>query len=288
MKRVTTALLLMGSGAAAAAGVEFAGTSTQIGEDVVANEDERVWEKYGLPHPNVAQESHAYRSASFLSKEEVVALKDLFEKIGDSGKVGVVERDGEGREVDIGSTSTVWRTVYLHTDLTFQRTFPDLLRRIRREFFVADDEAGWHVLEKYRDPEVLNIRTIEFHQYNEGGSLANWRDEHFDDGSLITIDVMLSEPGRDFEGGELVFPGNNDTLVEAANFGIGDATLFQSHKPHNVRPVRRGRREVLVLELWEGKERDCAHRCVKREGVCANTISRFQLADMARDFANLG
>merc|ERR1712039_501407 len=35
-----------------------------------------------------------------------------------------------------------------------------------------------------------------------------------------------------------------------------------------VRPVRSGLRETLVMELWEGEERRCDHRCECRWGPC--------------------
>ena len=33
-------------------------------------------------------------------------------------------------------------------------------------------------------------------------------------------------------------------------------------------PVTAGRRHVLVLELWEGRESPCGHRCETRAGAC--------------------
>ena len=51
-------------------------------------------------------------------------------------------------------------------------------------------------------------------------------------------------------------------------FERGDVQIFQSHKYHCVEPVRRGKRVVLVIELWDGEERRCAHRCERRAGVC--------------------
>jgi hypothetical protein len=36
----------------------------------------------------------------------------------------------------------------------------------------------------------------------------------------------------------------------------------------SVRPVHRGTRRVLVVELWRGPERRCAHRCLNPVGAC--------------------
>ena len=37
--------------------------------------------------------------------------------------------------------------------------------------------------------------------------------------------------------------------------GKGDALVFLSHKAHCVQPVTHGLRQTLVMELWEGEER---------------------------------
>eukprot|EP00658_Telonema_sp_P-2_P011461 TRINITY_DN14376_c0_g1_i1.p1 TRINITY_DN14376_c0_g1~~TRINITY_DN14376_c0_g1_i1.p1 ORF type:complete len:170 (+),score=50.68 TRINITY_DN14376_c0_g1_i1:59-568(+) len=48
--------------------------------------------------------------------------------------------------------------------------------------------------------------------------------------------------------------------------GLGD--VYKRQKFHTVLPVRSGRRRVLVVEVWDGEERDCAHRCSVRVGHC--------------------
>ena len=46
-------------------------------------------------------------------------------------------------------------------------------------------------------------------------------------------------------------------------------TKHHAHGRHNVWPVTRGLRRVLVIELWEGVERACGHRCELAEGPCS-------------------
>ena len=58
-------------------------------------------------------------------------------------------------------------------------------------------------------------------------------------GSLITIDVMIGEPGVDFEGGTFITP-NADGTASRHVVAQGDAIIFLSHKYHNVEPVTRG------------------------------------------------
>jgi predicted 2-oxoglutarate/Fe(II)-dependent dioxygenase YbiX len=119
------------------------------------------------------------------------------------------------------------------------------------------DADNWQVL-CGRARRSLNLRNVEYHQYSPGGSLA--QREHYDGGSLITMDIMLSEPGLDFEGGMFVAPLADGTL-ERPEFCKGDAVLFISHKYHNIEQITAGKRTVIIAELWEGAEKECGHRC---------------------------
>ena len=40
---------------------------------------------------------------------------------------------------------------------------------------------------------TLNLRTVEYHEYRPGGQLKARK--HYDAGSLITVDLMLADPG---------------------------------------------------------------------------------------------
>lgn len=51
-------------------------------------------------------------------------------------------------------------------------------------------------------------------------------------------------------------------------FEFGDVMVFPSHKYHCVEPVENGTRRVVVVELWEGAEKKCAHRCEDPTEVC--------------------
>jgi len=128
---------------------------------------------------------------------------------------------------------------------------------------------------------------------------------HYDAGSLVTVDVMLSERG-DFRGGEVAtlecdgsmrITGGSEVVDAGGEAGgeggagaagaagggqaevdrqggwqRGSALIFPSHKYHTVLPVRGGRRRVLVVEFWAGSERVCAHRC-ERCGPCGFTAA---------------
>merc|ERR1712046_337290 len=62
--------------------------------------------------------------------------------------------------------------------------------------------------------------------------------------------------------------GESDGSSIPHAFGKGDALVFVSHKPHHVQPVKTGQRETLIMELWEGEDRRCNHRCPTHFGKC--------------------
>ncbi|KAH8092293.1 hypothetical protein JL720_5261 [Aureococcus anophagefferens] len=125
---------------------------------------------------------------------------------------------------------------------------------------------------------LLALRST-LHEVAAGGALPD--PDHYDSGSYATIDVMLSAPGVDFEGGHfetLEADGSFDRPV----FDRGDALVFCSHKKHCVRPVTKGTRRVLVLEVWFGPHRTCGHRCERREGRCGFARHALALAGCLR------
>eukprot|EP01048_Picozoa_sp_COSAG05_P012543 COSAG05_NODE_1263_length_5338_cov_44.046956_4_plen_427_part_00 len=109
--------------------------------------------------------------------------------------------------------------------------------------------------------------------------------KHYDQGSVITVDIMLSDT-TDHVGGKLYTlepaaesaAAARSSTPAAANqwiarqheeFTQGDAMVFVSHKYHGVTPLTAGSaRQVLVTELWQGEERACPHRCVQHWGAC--------------------
>ena len=127
----------------------------------------------------------------------------------------------------------------------------------------VDAQEGWDLLGADRHP--LSFRVVELHSVQPGGGLQ--QPTHFDYGSLITLDLMLSEPGVDFEGGRLQTLESDDSVLTHP-FDQGDLVLFHSHKYHSVTPVTRGTRRVCVLEIWEGLPRRCPRRCTDPWGPC--------------------
>jgi hypothetical protein len=236
------------------------------------HDDLKHWETDGLLSPAEAQHTPIAYVPQFLSALEISSLLAELSAAEAAHAVGVVERDAGGEQADGGQ----WRTAYLHTGGFFPRRLGAVHAKIRAAMEAADAGAGggdgtesssggssgggWGLLRGH-DPASLHFRTVEVHRYGAGGRLGAAR--HFDGGSLLTMDVMLAEPGVDFDGGRFATPNADGSVsrVAHARFGRGDGVVFCSHKFHNVEPVTRGERRVLVAELWRGEEKACPHRC---------------------------
>ena len=222
----------------------------------------------------------------FLSKSEIDSVISIADNHACNCGVNRRDKNGVPKYADYS-----WKTIYVHTDNLFQRLMPQLFCKIKEKVLVVDKDMDWG-LTKNTPMEKINARTIEVHEGLIDGGLPNFH--HFDGrtradffihfifidrrycvartfydtfyfnigGSLITIDIMLSKKG-DFEGGDFCTLEADGTLKKNA-FDQGDALIFISHKKHCVSQITRGRRQVLVLEFWEGQEKNCAHRCVER------------------------
>lgn len=252
------------------------GGSTAGQRSSLRNPDEEAsCRRLGLMTPTDAQRTEVVALRSFLTRDEVAALKAEIAACG--GGVARIERSARGAPAFIGP----WVTTYVHTGGVFAAKFGPLRRRLVDAARAVDAES-WRVLGA--DAGGVNVRTCEFHRYGRGGALCAER--HYDAGSLITMGLMLSRPGVDFDGGAFVTPEADGTVARHA-YDEGDLLLFVSHKYHNVEPVTRGARTVLITELWRGPEKACAHRC-ETLGDCDYTLGRARLAALAQHAAFLG
>ena len=71
---------------------------------------------------------------------------------------------------------------------------------------------------------------------------------HCDEGSALTMAVLLSGPDELLGGGQFVTWQQGSAVTHQMN--RGDAILFHSEKCHNVAVVTAGMRHSLVIELW--------------------------------------
>jgi hypothetical protein len=172
-----------------------------------------------------AQNTQVVHLKGFMGDGEIEELLAVVAQAQEEECVGVIQRGVTNELLESGA----WRTSFLHTNGFFEANLPHLRHKLRQAIEDADAEH-WQLLDG-RARAALNFRTIECHEYSAGGRLA--QAGHYDEGSLITMDVMLAEPGVDFGGGAFVAPLADGTLARP-EFRKGDAVLFVSHK---VRPL---------------------------------------------------
>lgn len=229
-----------------------------------------------LPLSAEAQPTNVVHVKNFLSPAEVEDLHQLHTEL--KPQLGSAGRNSSNQAAAYRNGS--WETTYLSTDGHFARARPELRQRFL-DTAKAVDEKHWGLLRTATAPVVP--RCVEYHTVEPGGSLPY--PTHYDAGSLITVDVMLSD-ANDFEGGQFATL-ETDGSMRPHSFDKGDALVFVSHKFHCVSPVTAGRRHVLVMELWEGVERECAHRCERHTGPCDHSARasfwRRALSDLASD-----
>jgi hypothetical protein len=236
----------------------------------------------GLLTPDDAQKTKVVTTKSFLTREEVSLVRAEIHSLQNSHNVGVLERDKDGQRTH--SQTAVRKTSFLHTNGCFQERLPWLRERIYRKIFEVDAEH-WNVMEKH-DADSINFRTVECHEYIEGGMLST--EKHYDAGSLITVDIMLASPRAEFEGGALYAPTfYGEESTETVDLEEGDMALFVSHKYHNVKPVLSGRRQVLVAEVWVGPEKTCAHRC-ETLSLCNHSLTKSHIGGWREHVGLLG
>jgi predicted 2-oxoglutarate/Fe(II)-dependent dioxygenase YbiX len=85
---------------------------------------------------------------------------------------------------------------------------------------------------------------------------------------MLLLPSLHADPKVDFEGGEFCCSDGDTSSAGDAFECPGDAIIFCSHKTHTVLPVVKGRRQVCVMEFWQGEERKCSHRCNRHWGEC--------------------
>ena len=214
-----------------------------------------------------AQATRVVRIPKLLSDEEIQSVHALHEHMrGQLGSASARARSSTASSYKTGAAiepelQPGWNITYLNSDGAFAASLPALRDKIISAARDVD-AAHWGVLKAVASPVVL--RCVEYHVVVPPGSLP--QPHHNDEGSALTIDIMLSDKGA-FTGGEFSTLEASGEMATHA-FERGDALVFVSHKPHCVSAVRSGERRVLVLELWEGIERRCGHRCDRHWMPC--------------------
>jgi hypothetical protein len=201
-----------------------------------------------------AQRSAVQYIPSLLDADDIAAVFALGAEMSD-----------ERQWVNFDHSSAV---TYLHRGDMFGQRCPVVKEKLRLAAVAA--ERALYGNGKRRK---LTFRCVELHRSTRNGGLPE--KEHYDRGSVVTVDVRLSPEGA-FSGGEFrTVEADGSVKGHGANFARpGDAMAFASHKRHHVAPVETGERFVLVAEFWTGEARVCGHRCTQRRGLCDAMLVR--------------
>ncbi|CAE8610264.1 unnamed protein product, partial [Polarella glacialis] len=144
------------------------------------------------------------------------------------------------------------RVLYLHSQEVREKLSEDevaVLDSLESKLMQSisdEDSRRWGLL-PYRGE--VSVRSFEYHAYSDGGSVMD--PEHRDDGSLLTLSVLLSS-SEEFQGGVFSTFKSSPAGEERQELRMarGDGVLFVSEKRHNVDVVT-GDRRALVIELWD-------------------------------------
>ena len=177
-----------------------------------------------LPDVEFAQASAVKRVPGFLSDADIEAIHATAAQVrAEKGTAGQRENCFE-RQVREGG-----RTVFINERLW--QLLPDLYARIVATAREADSELWGGLLD---GRHALSLRSAEYHTVLEEGGLA--MPNHLDHGSLVTVDLMLSDTS-DFDGGALQTLEADGSLL-THEFERGDALFFLSHKYHAVSALK--------------------------------------------------
>lgn len=244
----------LGSGRAR---VVAGGTSAAADDAALQREYERYVAAVEAPLLNfdeeAAQRTQAVHLPALLSREDVAAVHR-------AGAAAALRRpDATIDRSAWGQPAGTWRVSFLNAGGAFEELLPELYGRVR-DAMLAVDAAHWNAT---AGVEHVNYRVAEYHTMRSSiggeptrGGLHTQR--HCDHGSLLTIDVLLTEIDE-IEGGVLQTLEPDGTLAQHA-WEVGDALVFLSHKYHCVSELTAGTRQVLVCELWQGTENQAPGR----------------------------
>ena len=201
-------------------------------------------EQFWTPAPKDAQQTAVVRLPQFFSAEEVGQILAL----SDSVPIHRLLRDEQ------------WETRYLHADGRFSAALPLLQEKLLAAAHAVDTEQGWNLMHG----RSIGLRLVEMHRVSPSMESSLLHSTHYDRDSLLTLDLMLQPAAA---GGVFETLEPNGKMRKHA-FELGDLLVFVSHKYHCVSGVQEGTRCVMVVELWEGESKRCAHRCDARFGTC--------------------
>tara|TARA_B110000971_G_C20009776_1_gene501017 strand:+ start:463 stop:1329 length:867 start_codon:yes stop_codon:yes gene_type:complete len=218
-----------------------------------------------LPSLPSAQKTQVVRVPNFLTHQQCDELLSLTSDSKILQEAGILQRDRHGVTHNNHFIEAPWRTTYLNSapSFTLNSSTSLFIQKLKDEAMLAlKQNPDWAKLIKARTIEESVPRVIEIHESRAGGGLVHTK--HYDGGSLVTFDILLKD---DFLGGAFATLEENNAM-KIHDFNKGDLVIFISHKYHTVQKISKGQRATFILELWEGEERKCPHRCTLMHGSC--------------------
>ena len=100
------------------------------------------------------------------------------------------------------------------------------------------------------EPEVVEIY-LQFATYTEGDFYGLHSDADKENDRVLSVSVQLSK-SSDYEGGDLMFRGQNIWSYESVERKQGTVIIFPSYVYHEVTPITKGKRYSLV-QWFKGK-----------------------------------
>ena len=143
--------------------------------------------------------------------------------------------------------SKLWEVLFLQSRGAFMTHMSGLLDRVVERVIALDCSQQWGFQLAQGN---FCLRVCEYHS-QVAPSEALPDTHHYDQDSLVTVDIMLSNPEVDFAGADIQTLEQDGTLLRHVVRQY-DALCFLSHKYHSVTPLAKGRRVVCVLEFWRG------------------------------------
>jgi hypothetical protein len=175
--------------------------------------------------------------------------EDMDGKISDAG---VIRSDYRGNDPNIRSTKL--------KDYIKPRNYPDICEQLHT---IVEASGILNTVITYNGIIQSDLKVNEFNYliYEVGDHFSRHRDfltsESRDKGKkgkilhpqrYLSTSTLISE-SSDFEGGELILFDDNDNEIDP-KLEVGETIIFNSIVPHQVKPVTKGTREVLVA--WFG------------------------------------
>ena len=182
-------------------------------------------------------------------------LLDMKEDMdGNIAEAGVIRDEYRGKDTNIRSTKL--------KDYIKPKDYPDICEQLHT---IVEASGILKEVITYNGiiPSDLKVNEFNYLIYEVGDHFSRHRDylEHLSrakgaraNGKILhpqrylSTSTLISE-SSDFEGGELILYDESDIEIDP-KLEVGETVIFNSTIPHLVKPVTKGRREVLVA--WFG------------------------------------